>query len=87
MLKKHILIAFPTILSTFTFFLAVTFFANAQSVNLFNGKDLFLRIEVHPDEMQEILEIKEHLDDEGRKRGYKWVTLDLCGYRTGGGTE
>lgn len=51
------------------------------------GKDLFLRIEVHPDEMQEILHIKKHLDNEGRRRGYKWVTLDLCGYRTGGGTE
>ena len=51
------------------------------------GNDLFLRIEVHPDEIGKILDIKHVLNNEGRKRGYKWVTLDLFGYRTGGGTE
>jgi len=51
------------------------------------GKELFLRIEVHPREVQKVLNIKEDLDKEGRNRGYKWITLDLSGYRTGGGTE
>jgi len=52
-----------------------------------SGNDLFLRIEAHPDEVKKVLAIKEALDKEGRKRGYKWVTLDLFGYGTGGGTE
>jgi pyridinium-3,5-biscarboxylic acid mononucleotide sulfurtransferase len=51
------------------------------------GTDLFLRIEIHPDEIQKVLSIKDLLNNEGRQRGYKWVTLDLSGYRTGGGTE
>lgn len=51
------------------------------------GDDLFLRIEVHPDEINKIIDIKDILNSEGRKRGYKWVTLDLSGYRMGGGTE
>ena len=51
------------------------------------GNDLFLRIEVHPDEIKKIFNVKDILDSEGRKRGYKWTTLDLSGYRMGGGTE
>ena len=46
----------------------------------------FLRIEVDPEEIPKVLTLREKIVDEGRKRGYRWVTLDLAGYRTGGGT-
>ena len=49
------------------------------------GEDYFLRIETHPDEFSTVLSIKEKLVAEGRKRGYRWVVLDLEGYKTGGG--
>lgn len=52
-----------------------------------SNKDLFLRIEVSPDEIARVIEIKNILEAEGKKRGYKWITLDLSGYRTGGGAE
>jgi uncharacterized protein len=45
---------------------------------------LFLRIEVAADEIEKVLKIKEMLNTEGLARGYKWVTLDLAGYKTGG---
>jgi len=45
----------------------------------------FLRVEVSPGEMASVLECREELQQEGKKRGYRWVTLDLGGYRTGGG--
>lgn len=45
----------------------------------------FLRLEVAPDEMQTAISLRERLVAEGTARGYKWVTLDLAGYRTGGG--
>lgn len=48
--------------------------------------ELFLRIEVAPKEMEKVIALKDKLWEEGIKRGYKWVTLDLQGYRTGGGT-
>lgn len=44
-----------------------------------------LRVEVGSDEMPAVLECREALVREGRARGYRWVTLDLSGYRTGGG--
>jgi len=47
----------------------------------------FLRIEVAPGEMAVVLDCREALESAGRKRGYRWVTLDLGGYRTGGGTS
>jgi uncharacterized protein len=46
---------------------------------------LFLRVEVPRDEMARVLTLRDDLLREGRARGYRWVTLDLCGYRTGGG--
>ncbi|MBT3878297.1 MAG: ATP-dependent sacrificial sulfur transferase LarE [Candidatus Scalindua sp.] len=49
--------------------------------------ELFLRIESAPEEMQTVLEQHEVLVAEGKKRGYKWVTLDLEPYRTGGGVS
>ena len=45
----------------------------------------FLRLEVAPDEMQLAMQLRERLVKEALARGYKWVTLDLAGYRTGGG--
>jgi uncharacterized protein len=45
----------------------------------------FLRVEVGPDEMSKVVTLREQLVSEGEARGYKWVTLDLAGYRTGGG--
>lgn len=50
------------------------------------GDALFVRIEVDPAEMARVLECRGELEREGKVRGYRWVTLDLGGYRTGGGT-
>lgn len=47
----------------------------------------FLRIEVAPEEMEKVLGCGQALHREGTRRGYRWVTLDLGGYRTGGGTS
>lgn len=44
-----------------------------------------LRIEVAPDEMKAAVHLRERLLEEGRSRGYQWVTLDLAGYMIGGG--
>ncbi len=52
-----------------------------------NDDDYFLRIEIDNSEMEKVLAIKEQLCSQGKKCGYKWITLDLSGYRTGGGTE
>lgn len=49
------------------------------------GATRFLRLEVALDEMQLALQLRERLVTEAVARGYKWVTLDLAGYRTGGG--
>jgi len=50
------------------------------------GGFLFVRIVVASSEFAKILECRGELDREGRARGYRWVTVDLGGYRTGGGT-
>lgn len=46
----------------------------------------FLRLETLPQEMMLAIQLKDRLTAEAKKRGYIWVTLDLEGYRTGGGT-
>ena len=48
---------------------------------------LFLRVEVAPEEMELVLDCRAELQDAGTTRGYRWVTLDLGGYRTGGGVS
>ncbi|MCP5008195.1 MAG: ATP-dependent sacrificial sulfur transferase LarE [Planctomycetes bacterium] len=48
---------------------------------------LFFRIESASEEIPAVLEQREALTAEGKKRGYKWVTLDLEPYRTGGGVS
>jgi pyridinium-3,5-biscarboxylic acid mononucleotide sulfurtransferase len=50
------------------------------------GDALFVRIEVDPAEMEKVVSCRAELEREGTARGYRWVTLDLGGYRTGGGT-
>jgi uncharacterized protein len=47
----------------------------------------FLRVEVPPEEMPRVLECRTALQEESHARGYKWLTLDLAGYRTGGGVS
>lgn len=49
--------------------------------------ELFFRIESAPEEMQSVLQQGEILVAEGKKRGYKWVTLDFEPYRSGGGVS
>ncbi len=49
--------------------------------------EFFFRIESSSEEMQTVLKQHEDLVAEGKKRGYKWVTLDLEPYRTGGGVS
>ncbi len=51
------------------------------------GNAPFLRVEVAPDEMEKVLACRRELQAAGRSRGYRWVTLDLGGYRTGGGVS
>jgi uncharacterized protein len=51
------------------------------------GGSLFFRIEVDPVEMDKVLACRAELEREGHERGYRWVTLDLGGYRTGGGMK
>ena len=43
------------------------------------------RIEIIPQDMEYIMrdEIRSSVDDKLKKLGYKYVSLDLCGYRTG----
>jgi uncharacterized protein len=47
--------------------------------------EYFVRIEIAQEEMQEVLKVQDQLVREGRQRGYRWVTLDLEGYKMGGG--
>ncbi len=47
----------------------------------------WLRVEVAPGEMARVIEVRDELQQAARERGYAWVTLDLAGYRTGGGTS
>ena len=47
----------------------------------------FLRLEVAPNEMPRAFELREELALEGQARGYQWTTLDLAGYRLGGGNQ
>ena len=49
------------------------------------GEKYFLRLETAPEEMALALQLKDKLVGEARARGYQWVTLDLAGYKTGGG--
>ncbi len=50
------------------------------------GTDKFLRIEASPNDLQVVIENKTILVSKGKELGYKWVTLDLEGYKFGGGT-
>ncbi len=50
------------------------------------GQD-FLRIETQQDDMIKIVKMRNKLVKEGEKRGYRWVTLDLGGYKMGGGNR
>ncbi|MGD2120723.1 MAG: ATP-dependent sacrificial sulfur transferase LarE [Gemmatimonadota bacterium] len=51
------------------------------------GGAYFLRVEAAPEELEVVLKCREELQAEGARRGYKWMTLDLGGYRTGGGVS
>jgi uncharacterized protein len=51
------------------------------------GGAAFLRVEVPPEEMALVLDCREALHEESRARGYRWLTMDLGGYRTGGGVS
>ncbi len=51
------------------------------------GGAYFFRVESPPEEMGKVLACREKLQEEGTARGYRWVTLDLGGYRTGGGVS
>jgi uncharacterized protein len=52
-----------------------------------NGDSRFLRLEVAPDELSRATEMRDELVKLGRNLGYRWVTLDLAGYQTGGGNS
>lgn len=45
----------------------------------------FARLEVAPDEMERAFELRTEFSDEARRLGFRWATLDLDGYKTGGG--
>ena len=46
----------------------------------------FLRIEVDPSEMIQVVHLRDKILEASTKRGYRWTTLDLQGYQTGGAT-
>ncbi len=48
------------------------------------GGSRFVRLEVAPEEMERAFVLRDRLVAEAKRRGYRWVTLDLEGYRTGG---
>ena len=48
------------------------------------GSTRFLRLEVTPEEMDRALALKKSFVAEAKKLGYRWVMLDLEGYRRGG---
>ena len=50
-----------------------------------NGKQL-LRLETSTDEFASAVQLKDKLVAAAKERGFDWVTLDLEGYKTGGGT-
>ena len=52
-----------------------------------HGGARWLRVEAEPSEMPAVLAVRDALQEAARARGYAWVTLDLAGYRTGGGTN
>ncbi len=45
----------------------------------------YFRIEVSAEEMVAVLNIRDELIQEAKNLGYRWATLDLAGYRMGGG--
>ncbi len=47
----------------------------------------FLRLEAAKDEMMLAFQLKDSLVSEAKLRGYIWITLDLEGYKQGGGTQ
>jgi pyridinium-3,5-biscarboxylic acid mononucleotide sulfurtransferase len=56
-------------------------------VRLHEHGDLrWLRLEVAPDQIGSVLTIREALQNAAIMHGFVWMTLDLGGYRTGGGT-
>ncbi len=50
------------------------------------GTDKFLRIEASPEDLKLVIDKKKILVAKGKGFGYKWITLDLEGYKLGGGT-
>jgi pyridinium-3,5-biscarboxylic acid mononucleotide sulfurtransferase len=44
----------------------------------------FLRLEVSPEEIERAFELRHEFAAAARKRGFKWITLDLEGYKIGG---
>lgn len=51
------------------------------------GARSLLRVEAAPEELRLAFEVREELASAGEARGYDWVTLDLAGYRVGGGAR
>ncbi len=49
-----------------------------------HGPDRWMRVEVPPDEMTAVLRVRAELLQAAQQRGYRWVSLDLAGYRMGG---
>jgi uncharacterized protein len=49
--------------------------------------DTIARIEVASDEISQAVDIRENIVAAGKKHGFKYVTLDLLGYRTGSHNE
>ncbi|MFL6375500.1 MAG: ATP-dependent sacrificial sulfur transferase LarE [Pyrinomonadaceae bacterium] len=45
----------------------------------------FVRLEVASEEMELAFTLREELTAAAKKLGFRWVTLDLAGYKTGGG--
>ena len=48
---------------------------------------MIARIEIHPDEFEKLIGVREDVYRQFRSFGFTYVTLDLMGYRTGSMNE
>ena len=48
---------------------------------------MIARIEIHPDEFEKLIDVREDVYRKFRSFGFTYVTLDLMGYRTGSMNE
>lgn len=57
-------------------------------VRLHEDDDIqYVRLEVAPDEMPKVMEVREEFVESAKEKGFRWVNLDLEGYKMGGAVK